>query len=31
MDVQRRKKMSWNNFIWFIGGWAVAAIFYYVV
>jgi len=24
-------KLNWNNFIWFMGGWAVSAVFYYLV
>jgi len=24
-------EMNWNNFIWFMVGWAVAAMFYWMV
>jgi len=24
-------KMNWNNFIWFMAGWAAAAVFYWMI
>jgi len=24
-------ELNWNNFIWFMAGWAVAAVFYWMV